>query len=81
MNKSLKSRIIEVTLPEETIQLMDTLGKGSSVRNALIQEAVEFYLPYKQRENLRQSIQEGAIQRAKSDLALAIEWSGLEESW
>lgn len=79
MNKSLKSRIIEVTLPEETIQLMNTLEKGSSVRNALIQEAVEFYLPYKQRENLRQSIQEGAIQRAKRDLALAIEWSGLEE--
>ncbi|NER36974.1 MAG: hypothetical protein F6J93_23895 [Oscillatoria sp. SIO1A7] len=71
-------RQIEVTLPEETLQLLEgVMPKGD--RNAFINEAVKFYIAEKNKANLRDQLKEGAIRRAQRDLAIAEEWFDIEE--
>ncbi len=69
---------INVTLPEETIDLMDRiLVKGD--RSAFIRKAVEDYVKRKGRANLRRRLKEGAENEAELDLQVAEEWFTLEE--
>ncbi|MTJ07819.1 MULTISPECIES: ribbon-helix-helix domain-containing protein [unclassified Anabaena] len=71
-------RRINITLPEETIQLIDqVIQKGD--RSRLINEAIQYYMAEKALVNLRQQLQAGAIQRAERDLGLVEEWFNLEE--
>ena len=77
---------LQIVLPEETIQLIDKLTEKNASpddlirqRSNLIDEAVKFFMAEKQREDLKQQLKEGGIERAKRDLNLAEEWFELEE--
>ncbi len=72
---------INVTLPDETIQLIDRVShKGD--RSRLIDRAVKHYVETVGRANLRQRLKEGATRHAERDLALAADWFALdEEAW
>ena len=71
-------RRLNITLPEETIQLIDqVIQKGD--RSRFINEAVQYYIAEKALANLREQLKEGAIRRANRDLELAEEWFDLEE--
>ncbi|MEH2179669.1 ribbon-helix-helix domain-containing protein [Nostoc sp.] len=79
-------RRINITLPDETIELIDqVIEKGDSPeerlrqRSRFINEAVQYYIAQKSLANLREQLKEGAIQRAERDLGLVEEWFDLEE--
>ena len=69
---------INVSLPEETLRLLDRVaGKGD--RSRLIDQAVRYYIDQQGRSKLKKRLQEGAIRRAARDLQLTEEWLPLEE--
>jgi CopG family transcriptional regulator/antitoxin EndoAI len=74
-------RRINITLPEETLELIDRITQQGD-RSRFIDEAVKHYVEQIGRTNLRKQLKEGAIRRAQRDLALAEEWFTLdEEAW
>jgi CopG family transcriptional regulator / antitoxin EndoAI len=75
---NLMHRRLNITLPEETIRLMDRIAKSAN-RSRLIDQAVLEFLARKQRTSLRKELLEGARRRAKRDLVLSEEWVPLEE--
>ena len=70
---------INVTLPEETLGLIDRVVQPGQ-RSRLINEAVQYYVEAKGRANLREQLREGAVNRAERDLEIAQEWFG-DEAW
>jgi CopG family transcriptional regulator/antitoxin EndoAI len=69
---------INITLPEETIRLIDRVAdKGD--RSRFINQAVKRYVEEIGRANLRKQIKEGAQRRAELSLEIAKEWFPLEE--
>lgn len=71
-------RRINITLPEETIRVVDRVaGKGD--RSRLIDRAVKDYVTRRGRAHLRKQLREGAEAQAVLDLELAEEWFPLEE--
>ncbi len=69
---------INITLPEETLGLIDrVVSKGS--RSQFIDRAIKYYVDAIGQKNLKKLIREGAIKRAERDLRLAQEWFTLEE--
>jgi CopG family transcriptional regulator/antitoxin EndoAI len=77
---------LQIVLPEDTIHLIDRLTEKNDspeellrLRSDFINEAVKFYIAEKQRENIKQQLKEGAIQRAERDLGLVEEWFELAE--
>ncbi len=70
---------INVTLPEETLRLIDRVVQPGQ-RSRLINEAVQHYVEAKGRANLREQLREGAVRRAERDLEIAQEWFG-DEAW
>ena len=71
-------RRLNITLPEETVRLIDRIAKSGN-RSRLIDQALRAFLSGKQRASLRKQLEEGARRRAKRDLALSEEWVPLEE--
>jgi CopG family transcriptional regulator/antitoxin EndoAI len=66
-------RRINVTLPEETVKLIDRVSaKGD--RSRLIDHAVKQYITEIGQANPRKQLKEGALRRAPRDCALAEEW-------
>ena len=72
------ARRINITLPEETLALLDGVAKKGG-RSRLIDEAVRFYVDHESRGNLRTQLAEGYERRAARDLQLAEEWFAVEE--
>jgi metal-responsive CopG/Arc/MetJ family transcriptional regulator len=64
---------INVTLPKETIKLMDRVSKKGD-RSRLINEAVRHFIETVGLTNLRKRLKEGASARAERDLEIAEEW-------
>jgi len=74
-------RRINITLPEETIRLIDRVAERGD-RSQFINKAVKHLLEESSREHLKKRLKEGALRRAKRDLLLAEEWFPLdEEAW
>jgi CopG family transcriptional regulator/antitoxin EndoAI len=71
-------RRINITLPEETVQLIDRISEKGN-RSRLIDKAVRRYVTDARRANLRKRLKEGALRRAERDLHLAEESFFLEE--
>jgi CopG family transcriptional regulator/antitoxin EndoAI len=72
---------INITLPEETIDLIDRVTNKQN-RSGFIDQAVRYYVDAIGSANLRKRLKEGAIRRAERDLRLAEEWFSLdEEAW
>ena len=71
-------RRLNITLPEETLRLIDRVAaKGN--RSRLIAEAVAHYVRATGRTRLRRRLKQGAIRRAQRDLRLSREWFSLDE--
>jgi metal-responsive CopG/Arc/MetJ family transcriptional regulator len=64
---------INVTLPKETIKLMDRVSKKGD-RSRLINEAVKHFIETIGLTNLRRRLEQGASARAGRDLEIAEEW-------
>jgi CopG family transcriptional regulator/antitoxin EndoAI len=71
-------RRLNITLPEETVRLMDRVSKRGG-RSRLISEAVRRYVRQLGRTNLRRRLKEGALRRAERDRELAQDWFALED--
>jgi CopG family transcriptional regulator / antitoxin EndoAI len=71
-------RRLNITLPEETIRLIDRIAKNGN-RSRLIDQALRAFISGKQRALLRKQLEEGARRRAKRDIGLSEEWASLEE--
>lgn len=71
-------RRLNITLPEETVRLIDRVAKKGD-RSRFIAEAVERYVAETGRANLKKRLKEGALHRADRDLQLATDWFGIEE--
>jgi CopG family transcriptional regulator / antitoxin EndoAI len=71
-------RRINITLPEETVRLIDRVSKKGN-RSRLIDKAVRHYVTDSSRAKLRKRLKEGALRRAERDLRLTEEAFLLEE--
>jgi CopG family transcriptional regulator / antitoxin EndoAI len=69
---------INVTLPSETIGLIDRVTQNGN-RNNFIDEAIKFYVESVEQTSLEQRLKEGALKHAERDLQIADEWLPLEE--
>lgn len=69
---------INITLPEETIALIDRVAKKGD-RSSFIDYAVKQYIEKVGQKKLRERLKEGAIKRSEMDLSVAQEWFALEE--
>ncbi len=72
-------RRINITLPGETIALMDRtapLGK----RSRLIHDAIHFYIRGRRQAELKKQLKNGAQERALRDQALAADWALLDDA-
>ena len=65
-------RRLNITLPEDTVRLLDrTVTAGS--RSRFIDQAIKHYVQTQSKQRLRTLLKEGAIARAERDLAVAEE--------
>lgn len=72
---------INVTLPEETVRLLDRVSEKGD-RSGLIDRAVRQYVLRRGRANLRRQLKEGYQRRSMNDLRIAEEWFPVEhEVW
>jgi CopG family transcriptional regulator/antitoxin EndoAI len=78
MTKVITRKRVNVTLPRDTLHLVDRfVEKGD--RSRFFNEAVRFYVKEAGRANLRKLLREGAQVRAERDLELAQKWFRLED--
>lgn len=81
INGSTMKRRINISLPEETIELIDGVAKPGD-RSNLIDRAIHHYVESVGRQKLRRVLAEGARRRTARDLAIASDWFALdEEAW
>ncbi|MEK7629584.1 MAG: ribbon-helix-helix protein, CopG family [Patescibacteria group bacterium] len=78
MNKTSTRERINITLPRETLELIDKLSEKRG-RSGFLNDAVNFYVEKKGRKNIRRFLKEGCIKNAQRDLDIAKEWFLLEE--
>ena len=72
---------VNVTLPEETIRLIDRSADHGN-RSRFIDEAVRYFVRGRSRMQLRKLLKEGAQRYAARDRAIAEEWFHVdEEAW
>jgi len=71
-------RRVNITLPEETLRLLERVTKKGD-RSRVIAEAVARYVAQVGVANLRKRLKEGALRRADRDRSLAEAYFGLEE--
>ncbi len=69
---------INITLPEETIRLLDHAAPNGS-RSRFIDQAIKHFIRTESRKQLKDRIKKGAIARAERDLGLVEEWFTMEE--
>lgn len=69
---------VNITLPEETLRLIDRLSaKGE--RSRFLDRAVRFYAQQKSRGAIRKQLAQGYKKQTDVDLNMAEEWFPLEE--
>ena len=72
---------VNVTLPDETIQLIDRSASRGN-RSRFIDEAVRHFVRSHGGTQLRRLLEEGAERRAARDLAIAEEWFPVDkDAW
>ena len=76
--KKIAYRRLNITLPEETVEILATVvDKGS--RSTFIDAAIKSHVKNLGHKSLRERVKEGAIVRAERNLKMAQEWFHLEE--
>lgn len=71
-------RRINITLPEETVRLIDRVAKKGN-RSRFLDALVRFHLGTKSRQKLRRELQAGYTRWAEQDRRVAEEWFELDE--
>jgi len=72
---------LNITLPKETVQLIDRVAKKGD-RSRVIDLAVREFVTSKTKAKLRKQLKEGYIRWAEHDRELVQAWSPLdEEAW
>jgi CopG family transcriptional regulator/antitoxin EndoAI len=72
---------INITLPKETVQLIDRVAKKGD-RSRVIDLAVRQFVTSRSKANLRKQLKEGYTRWAEHDRELAETWFPLdEEAW
>ena len=72
---------VNVTLPEETIRLIDRAAERGD-RSRFINAAVKYFVRERGRTELKRLLEEGAERRAARDLAIAEEWFPVDkDAW
>jgi CopG family transcriptional regulator/antitoxin EndoAI len=72
---------VNVTLPEETIRLIDRAAERGD-RSRFIDAAVRYFVRQRGRVQLRRLLEEGSERRAARDLAIAEEWFPVDkDAW
>jgi len=66
-------RRVNVTLPEDTLELLDRVAEKGD-RSAFLDRAVHYYVRTVGTEILKKELRRGASARAARDSALAEEW-------
>ena len=77
MRKQIHKRI-NITLPQSTVEMLESVAEKGD-RSSLIDSAVRLYVKNLKQKDLQEQLKEGAIVRAERDLAMAQEWSQLED--
>ena len=74
---------INITLPEETIAVIDRLAKKVGVnRSRFLDQAARYYVQAMGKSSLKKLLVEGAIVRAKENRAIAEDWFPADaEAW
>jgi CopG family transcriptional regulator / antitoxin EndoAI len=76
-----KRKRINITLPEQTIRLIDRVAEKGE-RSYVIDEALHFFVEQTGKDRLREQLRKGAVARAERDLQIAEEWFGVDdEAW
>ncbi len=71
-------RRVNITLPEETLALIDrATARGD--RSRFIDQAVKYFVRARGQAKLRQLLKQGAEKRAERDLTVASEWFALDD--
>ena len=68
---------VDVTLPKETVRLLEKIAKKGD-RSRLVDQAIRFFVKEMSRANLKKQVREGAIVNASRDLNLAEEWFSID---
>ena len=69
---------VNVTLPQETLQMIERVVKYGN-RSNLIDEAIRFYIDEIGKTNLKLQLKEGAQKRKHRDIEITKEWFLPEE--
>lgn len=69
---------VNITLPEETLLLIDRLAKKGT-RSTFLDQAAHFYIKEVGRAHLRDHLRRGARIHASRDRSLAEEWFSVDE--
>jgi CopG family transcriptional regulator/antitoxin EndoAI len=72
-NYSTTYQRVDVTLPRETVRLLEKIAKRGD-RSRLVDQAIRYFAKEVSRANLKKQLKEGAIVNASRDLNLAEEW-------
>jgi len=67
---------INITLPPDTLELIDRVSKDN--RSGFINKAVRVYATRIERARLRQQLKKAYRERTREDLAIAREWEPIE---
>jgi CopG family transcriptional regulator / antitoxin EndoAI len=69
---------VNIQLPDEIFHLLDELSSKGD-RSSIVTAAIQHYVQFLQKENLREEVKLGAIERSDRDRQLTEDWFALEE--
>jgi CopG family transcriptional regulator / antitoxin EndoAI len=69
---------VNIQLPDEIFYLLDQLSPNGD-RSTVVTAAIQHYVQFLQKENLREQVKAGAIDRSNRDRQLTEDWFVLEE--
>jgi CopG family transcriptional regulator / antitoxin EndoAI len=69
---------VNIQLPDEIFHLLDELSSKGD-RSSILTAAIQHYVQFFQKENLREEVKLGAIERSDRDRQLTEDWFALEE--
>lgn len=64
---------VNIQLPDEIFHLLDELSSKGD-RSSIVTAAIQHYVQFLQKENLREEVKLGAIERSNRDRSIAEDW-------
>ncbi|UMX48079.1 MAG: ribbon-helix-helix domain-containing protein [Candidatus Nealsonbacteria bacterium DGGOD1a] len=76
-NNSTTYQRVDITLPKETVRLLEKIAKRGD-RSRLVDQAIRYFAKEMSRTNLKKQLKDGAIVNASRDLNLVEEWFSID---